>query len=192
MSLRMRWLAPLVGAAIAALGIAAIAGAQLDDADGTNGAYAFAGGTTGPGCVQTGPPFCVPFSYTYRLLAVPRGESGLPWGVFQRRNQGTGGIFTGRLTCTTVEGNRAAVGGYVISSGTPAFDGEPFLIYLQDNGPLGSASPDRISPLGVLPPGDPLLSLVPERFPQECPSADGTAFGYFPLESGDVTVADRD
>jgi hypothetical protein len=188
----MRWLAPPVVAAIAALGIAALAGAQSHDDDGTNGAYAFAGGTTGPGCVQTDPPFCVPFTYTYRILAVPRGESGLPWGVFQRRNHGTGGIFTGRLTCTTVEGNRAVVGGYVTSSATPEFVAEPFLIYVEDNGPLGSDSQDRISPLGVLPPRDPLWALVPARFPQECPSADGTAFGYFPLASGDVTVADRD
>jgi hypothetical protein len=193
MSRRMRWLAPLGGAVIAALGVAAVAGAYADgDGDGTNRAYAFAGGTTGPGCVETDPPFCHAFGHTYRILAVPRGERGRPWGVFERRNQGTGGIFSGRLACSNVNGNRAVVGGYVTASATPEFVGEPFLIYLEDNGPLGSASPDRISPLGILPPGDPLWALVPDQFPERCPSADGGAPGSFPLATGDVTVADRD
>ena len=192
MSVRMRVLAPFVGAAVAALGVATIGAAQSQDDDGTNGAYAFAGGTTGPGCVPTDPPFCHQFGHTYRILAVSRGEEGIPWGVFQRRNQGTGGVFTGRLTCSTIEGHRAVIGGYVTSSATPEFVGVPFLIYLEDNGSLGSSSPDRISPLAVLPPGDPFWAVVPQRFPRVCPSADGTNFGYFPLASGDVTVVDAE
>lgn len=53
----MRRLTPLIGAAVAALRFSTIARAQADgDNDGTNRAYAFAGGTTGPGCGVRLPP----------------------------------------------------------------------------------------------------------------------------------------
>jgi hypothetical protein len=192
MSVRMRFLAPLVGAVVAALGVATIAAAQsaLDD-DGTNRSYAFVGGTTEPGCTTGGPTLCVPFTYTFRLLAVPNGEEGKPWGLFQRRNHGTGGIYTGRIACTTIEGNRAVIGGYLTASAVPEFLGEPFIVYVEDGGPLGSSSPDRISLLAALPPGDPDLALVPERFPRVCPSVDSNPYGWLPIATGDVTVSER-
>jgi hypothetical protein len=188
--LRLRLLFALAGALFAGLSVATIAGAWTfeDGSPGHN--YSFGAGSYGPACWEThGGPFCAPFNYTFRLLGIRHGI-GPASGVFERRNSTTGGVFTGRVTCMNVEGNRASVGG--ILTGTPGQpgigDGDPFLIYVEDNGPLGSSTPDQISALVVLPPADPDWPLMPERFPSECPSAD-SLYGYAPFVSGDVTVS---
>jgi len=193
--LRLRLLAALAGALLAGLSVATIAAARADDdgAPAPKREYAFGVGTFGPGCWEThGGPFCTPFNYTLRLLGVRRGHGGRAWGEFQRRNNVTGGSFTGRVTCMSVDGIRASIGGFLISTpGQPGIaDGDPFLFYVEDNGTLGSATPDQISALVVLPPGDPDLPLMPAGFPRICPSAD-TLYGYLPLTSGDITVAER-
>lgn len=82
----------------------------------------------------------------------------------------------------TVAGGRAAVGGIET---VPS--GDPFLLYVEDRGPIGSAVPDRISPLAILPEGDPDRSLLPPDFPRTCPSPDSIN-GYLPLTSGDISV----
>lgn len=189
---RFRVLAAVAGAVVAGLSVATIAAAATSEGDGRPRApaHSFGAGGFGPGCWQTyAGPFCVPYAYTFRLLAVQRGRSGRAWGVFERRNNATGGLFAGRVTCTTVVGNRAAIGG-VLSATSTAFGGEPFVIWVEDNGTLGSPTPDQISALLVLPPGDPAWPLMPERFPRVCPSPDSLT-GYLPLTSGDVTVESR-
>lgn len=194
--LRLRLFAALAGALLAGLSVATIAAARSDDG-GAGPAmrdYAYGVGNFGPGCWEThGGPFCTPFNYTVRLLGVRRGHSGRAWGEFQRRNNVTGGSFTGRVTCMGVDGNRASIGGFLNVAATPQPGiavGDPFLFYVEDNGTLGSATPDQISALVVLPPGDPDLPLMPVAFPWVCPSAD-TLYGYMPLTSGDITVAER-
>lgn len=186
--LRLRLLAAVAGALIAGLAVATVAGASRseDDDRPKTRAHAFGAGNFGPACWQThGGPFCAPYDYSFRLLSVRRAN-GRAWGIFERRNNDLGGIFTGRVTCMTVEGNRAAVGGILGATG-PAFPGEPFLIYVEDNGPLGSPTPDQISALVVLPEGDPDRPLMPARFPRVCPSAN-SLYGYAPLTAGDITV----
>lgn len=190
--LRLRLLAALAGACLAGLSVATIAGAWAleDEGQPRSREYTFGAGTFGPACWQThAGPFCAPFSYTFRLLGARRGN-GRAWGVFERRNNVTGGVFTGRVTCVNVAGNRAAVGGILTRTpGQPGItDGDPFLVYVEDNGPLDSTTPDQISALVVLPEGDPDLPLMPARFPRVCPSAD-SIYGYAPLTSGDITVA---
>lgn len=190
--LRLRLLGALAGALVAGLSVATIATARgFDDDDGPRArAYAFGVGNFGPGCWEThAGPFCTPFNYTVRLLGVRRGRSGHAWGEFERRNNVTGGRLTGRVTCMSVSGNRASVGGFFTPT-SGAFPGDPFLIYVEDNGTLGTATPDQVSALVALPPGDPDLPLMPAGFPRVCPSAD-SLYGYMPLTSGDITVADR-
>jgi hypothetical protein len=187
--LRFRLFAALAGALFAGLSVATIAGAHADEGQPPARGYAFGAGNFGPACWETHVgPFCTPFNYSFRLLAVRRA-TGRAWGVFERRNNGTGGVFTGRVTCATVEGNRAAVGG-ILGPDNAQFPNEPFVIYVEDNGPLASPTPDRISALAVLPADDPDRPLMPERFPYECPSAE-SIYGYAPLLSGDITVAER-
>lgn len=190
--LRIRLLAALVGALVAGLCVATVAGAGRSDDDGPKTrTHLFGAGTYGPACWDTiRGPFCPPYTYEFRLLGLQRGH-GRASGVFERRNMQLGSVYSGRVTCLTVTGNRAAVGG-ILTAAPPGVSnpGDPFLVYVEDNGPLGSPSEDRISALLVLPPGDPDWPLMPARFPRVCPSAD-SLFGYAPLTAGDITVAGR-
>ncbi|HET8652787.1 MAG TPA: hypothetical protein VFM13_09470 [Gaiellaceae bacterium] len=90
-----------------------------------------------------------------------------------------------------VEGTRASIGGFFTQVATqPGFGvGDPFVFYIEDNGALGSATPDRVSALAALPENDPDRPLMPAGFPYVCPSAD-SLYGYAPLNSGDITVTD--
>jgi hypothetical protein len=183
--LRIRLLAALAGALLAGLAVATIAGAHGYDGDSSSDrSYAFGVGNFGPGCWQTdGGPFCVPFNYTARILGVKQGESHRAWGAFERRNNVTGGGFTGVVTCMSISGNRASVGGLLTGQASAS----PFLVYVEDNGTLGTTTPDQVSALAVFAPEE---ALPVADFPRVCPSADST-LGYLPLTSGDVTVSDE-
>lgn len=191
MKKRLMLVAAIAGAIVAALSAGQIAAARSDEAPKRRD-HAFGAGTFGPGCWQThGGPFCVPYSYTARILGVQRGHGHRAWGEFERRNHGTGGVFSGSVTCTNVSGNRAAIGGFLTQTpGGPGVGaGDPFIVYVADNGPLASEARDEISALAVLPAGDPDRPLMPARFPRTCPSAD-SIYGYLPLATGDITVSE--
>jgi hypothetical protein len=189
---RIRLLAALAGALLAGLTVSTIAAAR--DFDGDNGGaprgYVFGVGTYGPACWQTdGGPFCTPFSYTSRLLAVQQGN-GRAWGLFERRNNVNSNTFAGRVTCTTIDGNRAVIGGMLTRQpGSAGPVDTPFVIYVEDNGAPGSSMPDQISALAIFPAGDPGLADMPARFPAVCPTAR-SIYGYAPLTSGDITVSE--
>ena len=168
-----------LAAGVTLLAVAGFAGSASHAAQ--NQVYAFGVTTQNPGCTEDGPPFCLPFTYTYRVLAVQHGE-GHAWGLVSRLNHGTGVVRDGVVTCMTVADGMAAIGGFET---TPSTD--PFLLYVQDRGePRGSVS-DRISPYALYPPGDPDLARLPADFPRSCPSPD-SIYGYIPQASGDITV----
>lgn len=191
---RIRFFGAFVGALTAGLAVATIATGTGANSATPGNDHVFGAGTFGPGCWPTnGDPFCVPFNYTVRLLGVSQGESGRGSGVMERRNNVTGGTFRGEITCMSVVGHRAAVGGFfTLAPGTQGITaGDPFVLWVQDNGTLAAAdgdAPDQISVLVALPPGDPGLADMPDGFPSVCPSAD--APGYLPLTAGDITVSD--
>lgn len=191
---RLRLLAAVLGALVAGLSVATIAAARSAEDGSSNSSYSFGVGNFGPGCWEThAGPFCTPFDYTMRLIGVGLGESGRAWGEFERRNNPRGTSLSGRVTCTTVEGNRAAIGGFftIKASPQPGFEvGDPFVFYVEDNGQIGTPVADRISALAVLPADDPDRPLMPDAFPWICPSAD-SIYGYLPLTSGDITVAEQ-
>lgn len=168
-----------LAASVALLALAAFTGSASHAAQ--NQVYAFGVTSQNPGCTEDGPPFCLPFTYTYRILAVEHGN-GHAWGLVSRFNHGTGLTRTGEVTCITVADGRMAIGGIETSPGS-----DPFLLYVQDRGVPGGSATDRISPYAVFPPGDPDLPRLPPDFPQTCPSPD-SIYGYFPQASGDVTV----
>jgi hypothetical protein len=186
--LRLRLFGAIMGALVAGLSVATIAGAvSSEDLQPSARTNTFGVGSFGPGCWQThSGPFCTPFNYTIRLLGVQQGVSPGAWGVFERRNNVTGGKLVGRVTCMTIDGNRASIGG-ILGPSSVQFPGEPFVIWVEDNGTLGTGTPDQISALVVLPPDDPAWASMPATFPQVCPSADSQS-GYLPLTSGDITV----
>jgi hypothetical protein len=193
---RIRLFGALIGALTAGLAVATIAAGNSGGSATPGSDHAFGAGTFGPGCWQTQEgPFCVPFNYTMRLLGISEGQSGRARGVFERRNNVTGGTFRGDVTCMTVDGNRAAVGGiFTLTPGTPGIsEGDPFIVWVEDNGTLAGSdgnTPDQISALVALPPGDPGLAFMPDRFPSVCPGADSLS-GYLPLTTGDITLADN-
>lgn len=186
---RLRLLAAIGGALLAGLGVATIATAHRvsDGIGGPERSYVFGVATHGPGCAEDVPPPRVPFCFdgsrTLRVLAVRHGN-GHAWGPFSRFNPTNGFTRKGEVTCMTVAGGRAAIGGIeTVPSGVP------FLLYVDDRGPIGSGIPDRISPLAIFPEGDPDLPSLPPDFPWTCPSPD-SIYGYLPLVSGDLSVAD--
>jgi hypothetical protein len=187
---RIRLLSAIAGALAAGLSVATIAAATGGGVERVRD-YTFGVGNFGPACWQThGGQFCSPFNFTSRILAVQQGNQRA-WGQFERHNNVNGGTFFGPVACITVDGNRAAIGGVLTEEpGQPGISaGDPYVIYVEDNGPPGGSSADQISVLAVLPPGDPDLALMPTEFPNVCPSAD-SIFGYAPLTSGDITVSE--
>jgi hypothetical protein len=192
---RIRFFGALIGAITAVLVVATIATGTGGSSATPGHDNAFGAGTFGPGCWQTpAGPFCTQFNYTVRLLGVSQGESGRAGGVFERRNNVTGGVFRGDVTCMAVDGNRAAVGGiFTLAPGTQGItEGDPFVIWVEDNGTLAASdgnTPDQISALLALPPGDPALAYMPDGFPSVCPAADSLS-GYAPLTAGEITVSD--
>lgn len=178
-----------VVAVAAGFAVAATAGTSIDESDRHD--YSVGVGSIGPGCQMPPAPretFCTPFSYTYRLLAVSKFIGDRAWGTMERRNNETGGTFAGSVRCLRVAGNRAAIGGILDRTPDGQNIGVPFLVYVVDNGTLGSPVPDQASFLAIYPPGDPDLPLLPADFPRRCPSAD-SIYGTMPLTSGDMTVA---
>ena len=165
---------------IAAIAIAGFAGSTGKAAQ--NQVYAFGTTTQNPGCTEDGPPFCYASTLTYRVLAVEHGN-GHAWGIVSRFNYGTGITRSAYVTCMTVAGDKAAIGGMETSP-----DNVPFLLYVQDRGLPGGSLSDRISPYAILPPGDPDLPRLPADFPHTCPSPDST-YGYLPQANGDITIA---
>jgi hypothetical protein len=168
-----------LAAGVALLAVAGFAGSASQAAQ--NQVYAFGVSTQSPGCTEDGQQYCLPFTYTYRVLAVEHGE-GHAWGLVSRFNHDTGVTREGQVTCVTVVDGKAAIGGI-----ETAPSGDPFLLYVQDRGLPGSSLSERVGPYAIFPPGDPDLPRLPSDFPRTCPSPD-SIYGYFPQASGDITV----
>ena len=94
--------------------------------------------------------------------------------------------FVGHITCLTMSGNSALVGG--VLSQPDAFAGSDFLYAVTDNGPPGSGA-DEAGFIDVTPELDaPPYPGLPANFPQTCPpTIDLQVFGAFPL-TGDASI----
>jgi hypothetical protein len=98
----------------------------------------------------------------------PSGENPTgSFGLVVITSEGPGPSFTGRVTCLSVEGNRATVG-VEIFGGSPG----PYLIHVEDNGGAGE---DRYRP-----------ELVP-TVPAQCPPPLPAGSAIYP---GDFVVHD--
>jgi len=93
----------------------------------------------------------------------------------------------GDVTCLTLDGNNALVGGFV-REGPANLIGADFLFAVGDNGPPGSGL-DTSGFADVAPELDnPPYPGLPSDFPSTCPpTVDLDVFGAFPL-TGDVSI----
>ena len=127
-------------------------------------------------------------------LIVPRDFSIYTTGLDGRRSSGA--MYYGHperptpspanpISCLGVEGSRAVVGGIFA-------DGSHWVRYFDDQGPVGPAPPDQVSPvLGMT--ADEEQQFMPKRFPLVCPSATPPAeWGnvWATLDTGDIAVVD--
>ena len=127
-----------------------------------------------------------PVHYTVSV----RGGPGGPIGSFLFRAINFNLTFGGRATCFDVDGNQAAIGGWIThvqSSGkeNQGLIGQAYLVFFEDNGSSG----DIVSQTYILP-GDSGVVDVPGDFPESCPDAATTEHDAFDV-LGNFVVIDR-
>jgi hypothetical protein len=121
------------------------------------------------------------FSYDAHGLA----PTGAARGTALTGVVGDGNFVKTRITCMTVVGNAAVIGGYVTEApSAPNTVGWAVWRAVTDNGGPGNASPDRVSYNLFSPPGDPT---IPAGFPNKCGYVPAD-FGYADLLAGDVSI----
>ena len=169
--------------ALAAVVLAAAAPAAAKSSHHSLLAHAAVGtGAFGPGCTTGGSQaFCDSRSFVFHLAALS-GFFGFPaLGYFDRTNVANGNTLAGAVTCLSVSGNQASVGGFVTRTPDGSGTGVPFLVYVLDNGRSGAGLSDGISPFEIVGPEEAPVA----GFPYVCPSP-GSPLGYYSLTSGDI------
>jgi hypothetical protein len=166
----------VVGLAVGALAVAGIAWSAGVIGGGPAQIRIYGGGV-----VATPTP--VPRTISIEANANPDGSGA--WGAF--RYGGISPAVRGEITCLTIAGNSALVGGF-IREGAANLIGGDFLYAVTDNGPPGSGA-DQAGFVDVLPELDsPPYPGLPADFPRTCPpTVDLNVFGTFGL-SGDVSI----
>jgi hypothetical protein len=122
-------------------------------------------------------PLARDFNYHVHQAANGTASGTVLYGT----NGGTTSSLNLSVSCMTVVGNAAVVGGTV--AGQPAVAGFFFVV---DNGGPGNASPDRVSPLTILDRAAPVL--VAAGFPKHCGLSPTGGDGlYTDLLAGDIS-----
>jgi hypothetical protein len=148
----------------------------------------------GSGVLQPGCPtdplaldvYC-PTVPIYFWVKADRKRTGTLTGRFKSRWMVPGRastMFNGRVLCMSIVGNAMVVGGVLTAPGI--LRGVPFVEYAVDNGATG----DFVSDMGLFPPEDEDLALLPVGFPTICPAPGllASIYGYLPLQLGGVVV----
>src|SRR5262245_29368012 len=149
----------------------------------------YGGGRYGDATTDGTPFFVTLREFSIDAHASPSG--GGAYGTVTIGNPATGSRFiTGDVMCLDVEGNAAAIGGFVRESVDPGAVGKAFFVFFKDGGLAGSGTLDRGAPFFVDEPNAPGL---PEAFPQRCSLVDTNAFGYGHVSfvAGDVVIHDE-
>jgi hypothetical protein len=149
-------------------------------------------GMTQPGCpIDAVSPYaiCLQLPHRFTYWATPTGVGQRAKGLFLEQPLLNGLPTTTRrgvVRCLNVVGNAAVIGGRFTAP--LSLYGLPFAMYVVDNGPPGSATPDLEGELGAFPPGDPDWIFLPASFPKACPAPTPSIYGYLPFSSGDAIV----
>lgn len=129
-----------------------------------------------------GPPlFCSPFARDFSVEVQALGRSGTATGTLRFGWNGTAFTTQTNVTCMTVEGNKAVIGGYITQR---QFAGDPMLWYVIDNGGPGGGAYDQASPRTIFESADSL----PAGFPKNCGEPISVIFRYTDLLAGDVSM----
>ena len=168
----------IIGLAVGALAAAGIAWSSGVIGGGPAQIRVYGGG-------QVATPTAFPRTISLEANASPQGLNA--YGTL--RYAGVPPGFRGDVTCLSIAGNTALVGGFIREAPTPNFVGLDFLYAVTDNGPPGSSA-DQAGFIDVGPELDtPPYPSLPADFPRTCPSAMGAQanFGAYAL-SGDVAI----
>ncbi len=146
------------------------------------------GGRLGPGCFDVDTAFCFasPSDLSIDAHLEQRGTKATGVAFYGNNN----GVLRNRfdVTCVSIMGHRAAVGGIIRDSVNPETIGHGALIFLRDEGTPGLSTRDRSSPMFF----DTLTSTGwPPRFPYTCPAPDSALnnVGFQALHSGDIVIS---
>jgi hypothetical protein len=122
---------------------------------------------------------------TISLDAAANPQGAEAYGSFHYASSPPG--TRGEVTCLSVVGNAALVGGFIRESPAANLIGADFLYGVIDSGLPGSGT-DQAGYIDVTPELDPYSGL-PADFPRTCPTAAGAQqfFGAYPL-TGDVSI----
>jgi hypothetical protein len=146
----------------------------------------YGGGAISAGCFSNS-TICFPQGRNFAVDAHAEGDGNEAVGDSTYAAPG-GGDNVRTVTCLRVEGNRAAIGGIIVSGSAP---GWWFVQYFVDRGGPGQGDRDLASPSFVDPAGS---SGWPVGFPYVCPSPSTGFPGGEPIfrevESGDIVVQD--
>jgi hypothetical protein len=111
--------------------------------------------------------------------------SGVATGVLLSGTNGDTFGFAARVTCMTVVGNEAVVGGIITRDADPSFVGDGVKFFVIDNGDPGNGNvtPDKVSGNEVMTPDE-----FAGGFPLNCGAPVSTFTGYTDLLDGDVSI----
>lgn len=110
--------------------------------------------------------------------------SGPATGTFLSGTDGGTNASRTRITCMTVVGNQAVVGGIITSdAANPQAVGDEMLFYVVDNGGPGNAPLDKMSPRLIYTPAE-----FTPGFPSSCGSPTSNVGGYADVHAGDVSI----
>jgi hypothetical protein len=110
--------------------------------------------------------------------------AGPATGTFLAGTNGSTFSSSVRITCMTVVGNRAVVGGFITEdTSRPDVVGDEQLFYVIDNGGPGNAPLDKMSAREIYSPDQ-----FTPGFPTNCGSPDATTGGYTDVRYGDVSI----
>lgn len=159
----------LVLAAMVAAAAAAPAAADPPAFDKAEGACAFTCDPVIPGFNACNAPRVFEFSFS----AIQLGFGPHARGFIRRTLVAPfpGGESRGRVTCLNVIGNAAVFGGF-LETGSP---GQPFFVWVIDNGPPGSSPPDLMSLFWVTPFVEEVVA-IPPGAPFLCPQPFGPLY----------------
>lgn len=122
--------------------------------------------------VYGGGQFTTPFGQrSFAIDAhVDGGGNGAAYGTWEYGPSGGPWHTRSEVTCLTIAGNTAIIGGYVTDTERPELAGLAFLTYLRDNGTPAGGAVDQgsVSYFGA---SDGLAGDFPTTFPQTCPTA---------------------
>ncbi len=117
-------------------------------------------------------------------LDVHGSGSGSATGMFLSGTDGSTFSSSTRITCMSVVGNRAVVGGIITSdTSNPPVVGDEMLFYVIDNGGPGNAPLDEMSPREIYTPDQ-----FTQGFPSNCGTPSDTTGGYTDVHAGDVSI----